>query len=272
MEVLVTLADANGAVLSRDDLMQACWRGVIVGDDAVNRTIGEIRRAVRESGAGFGIETIARVGYRLSGMSAAVEAPAASGGGAANDASAAPPAAAPATFSVHERRRGGRRSLLAAGIAATGAGLAIFVGLRSLPAPDPPEIDLGKAKQLMRTELESNILEAARLFEEAVQGDEAHAEAWGLLALAWAYAAEHDVDGAMDKARQAAIKARELQAGNPDAEVALILVDRVSDDWTGSEPAIAQGAAAGSATCPGSIRPGLTAAVRRLFHGIQGAE
>ena len=65
MQVLVALFDADGLVLSRDTLMDLCWSGVIVGEDAVNRAIGELRRAVREIDASFAIETIARVGYRL---------------------------------------------------------------------------------------------------------------------------------------------------------------------------------------------------------------
>jgi DNA-binding winged helix-turn-helix (wHTH) protein len=67
MEVLVTFADAGGAVLTRDDLMQACWRGAVVSDDAINRTIREARRAARATGADFGIDNIPRVGYRLTG-------------------------------------------------------------------------------------------------------------------------------------------------------------------------------------------------------------
>lgn len=64
MQVLVALARASGAVVSRDALIAACWEGRIVGEDAINRTIGRIRRLAEDSGA-FTVETIARVGYRL---------------------------------------------------------------------------------------------------------------------------------------------------------------------------------------------------------------
>ena len=40
MQVLVALARADGNVVSRDDLIQCCWDGRIVGDDAINRVIG----------------------------------------------------------------------------------------------------------------------------------------------------------------------------------------------------------------------------------------
>ena len=66
MRVLVALARAGGAVLSRDDLIQTCWDGVIVGEDAINRCIGRLRRAAETSGNAFIIETVPRVGFRLS--------------------------------------------------------------------------------------------------------------------------------------------------------------------------------------------------------------
>ena len=55
MQVLLALADAGGAVLSRDDLMRLCWGGAVVGDDSVNRAVAEIRRLARTTGAGFGV-------------------------------------------------------------------------------------------------------------------------------------------------------------------------------------------------------------------------
>lgn len=36
MQVLVALVRAKGGVLSRDNLIEACWDGVVVGDDAIN--------------------------------------------------------------------------------------------------------------------------------------------------------------------------------------------------------------------------------------------
>jgi len=65
MRVLVALARANGEVLSRGDLIESCWDGVIVGEDAINRCIGRLRRAAEATGNAFSIETMPRVGYRL---------------------------------------------------------------------------------------------------------------------------------------------------------------------------------------------------------------
>lgn len=66
MRVLVALVRSEGTVLSRDDLIVRCWDGVIVGDDAVSRIISKLRRLSNHEGAGFEIETVPRIGYRLS--------------------------------------------------------------------------------------------------------------------------------------------------------------------------------------------------------------
>jgi TolB-like protein/Flp pilus assembly protein TadD len=66
MQVLVALARADGGIISRDELLESCWRGVVVGDDALNRVIGRVRRLSEGLGAGvFEITTITKVGYRL---------------------------------------------------------------------------------------------------------------------------------------------------------------------------------------------------------------
>ena len=64
MQVLVVLAQRRGQVVSRDQLIEACWAGRVVGEDAINRCIGKVRRLAEAQG-GFTVETIARVGYRL---------------------------------------------------------------------------------------------------------------------------------------------------------------------------------------------------------------
>jgi len=65
MRVLVALARADGEIVSRDDLTESCWDGVIVGDDAIKRCISQLRKAAEASGNAFAIETISRVGFRL---------------------------------------------------------------------------------------------------------------------------------------------------------------------------------------------------------------
>lgn len=65
-QVLVALALARPNVVSRDQLIEQCWDGRIVGDDALNRCIVALRHLAKEfSPEPYAIETIARVGYSL---------------------------------------------------------------------------------------------------------------------------------------------------------------------------------------------------------------
>jgi DNA-binding winged helix-turn-helix (wHTH) protein/Tol biopolymer transport system component len=66
LQVLVLLARAAGQVVSREQLIDRCWGGRIVGDDAVNNAIVKVRAlAALSDEPAFEIETIPRVGYRL---------------------------------------------------------------------------------------------------------------------------------------------------------------------------------------------------------------
>jgi len=66
MQLLIALHRAGGAVVNKDDLLQSCWDGRVVGEDAINRVVSRLR-GVAETlvGRQFRIETITRVGYRL---------------------------------------------------------------------------------------------------------------------------------------------------------------------------------------------------------------
>jgi TolB-like protein/DNA-binding winged helix-turn-helix (wHTH) protein len=65
MQVLVALARADGGVVSRDDLVETCWGGVVVGEDAITNCVGRLRKVAEATGNAFAIETVPRVGYRL---------------------------------------------------------------------------------------------------------------------------------------------------------------------------------------------------------------
>jgi DNA-binding winged helix-turn-helix (wHTH) protein/TolB-like protein/tetratricopeptide (TPR) repeat protein len=66
METLVVLARADGAVVSREALIEECWGGRAVTDDAVQRVIARLRRLSESlDGEDFSIETTPKVGYRL---------------------------------------------------------------------------------------------------------------------------------------------------------------------------------------------------------------
>ncbi|HEX7886656.1 MAG TPA: winged helix-turn-helix domain-containing protein [Phenylobacterium sp.] len=81
MQVLVALARANGAVVSRDDLIASCWSGRVVGDDAITLVIMKLRKLAERSDGAFTLETVPRVGYRLAAATpTSREAPAMSSG------------------------------------------------------------------------------------------------------------------------------------------------------------------------------------------------
>ncbi|HWE47178.1 MAG TPA: winged helix-turn-helix domain-containing protein [Caulobacteraceae bacterium] len=65
MAALVILAQANGGTVSRDELVQSCWQGRVVSDDAVSRTIAKVRALAAATAPAFTLETLPKVGYRL---------------------------------------------------------------------------------------------------------------------------------------------------------------------------------------------------------------
>ena len=71
MEVLVMLARYSGHVVSRADLLEAVWPGVVVTEHTLSRCVYQLREALREVAVGLrdkdfdAIETLPRRGYRL---------------------------------------------------------------------------------------------------------------------------------------------------------------------------------------------------------------
>jgi DNA-binding winged helix-turn-helix (wHTH) protein len=63
-KVLVALSGRRGEVVSRDEIIDRCWSGRIVGADVINRAILMLRGLGRRNGA-FAIETVPKAGYRL---------------------------------------------------------------------------------------------------------------------------------------------------------------------------------------------------------------
>ena len=64
MQLLVTLARNEGAVVSREQLIDACWDGRVVSDDAINSCVAKVRR-IGDAYQAFSIDTVPRIGYRL---------------------------------------------------------------------------------------------------------------------------------------------------------------------------------------------------------------
>jgi DNA-binding winged helix-turn-helix (wHTH) protein len=92
MQVLVALARAKGAVVSREELVETCWDGIVVGDDSITHSIAKVRQlADCGSTQAFEVETIPRVGYRL--VTAATDQPVEAHMAAVTPPQAAAPAA-----------------------------------------------------------------------------------------------------------------------------------------------------------------------------------
>lgn len=100
MQLLIALARAAPSVISRDSLVEQCWDGRVVGDDALNRCIVALRHLSDSfDPEPFQIETIPRIGYKLQAFGAS--------GIATNAAPDTRPAVpADAQTSASHRRRG----------------------------------------------------------------------------------------------------------------------------------------------------------------------
>lgn len=64
LKVLIALHRNEGRLVTRDELVQSCWDGRIIGEDVINRAISTIRQFAERAG-GFAVETIPKAGYRL---------------------------------------------------------------------------------------------------------------------------------------------------------------------------------------------------------------
>lgn len=201
IQVLLALADAQGRVLSREDLLQLCWDGRIVGDDAINRAVAEVRRIATASQAGFEVETVSRVGYRLSGI----------------DWSDQPiPAAVPGA-------QVDRRKLIVGGVAALGvaaAGGAVFL---SRCRQNTIDALIERGRVLQADGNEQSKAKAAHLFRQAIDRDPERADAWGWLA---------NIATDDETARGTATHALKLDRREPNARAVLALLRRDLDDWT----------------------------------------
>lgn len=219
MQVLVAFVDANGAVLTRDDLLRTCWSGMIVGDDSINRAVAEVRRIARATGAGFGVETIPRVGYRLTGSSLKVPEPGSSlvESPAIVDAPVGNPT---------------RRWVLGGAIAATGAAaFGLWAALK--PKQDPRYLEmLDRGKQALRSGVAGSTAQAVEIFAETTRMWPDDATAWGLLSLAQRSGPEREPGMSPQASEQSARRALALDRREPNALLSLAMLQRTLDDWS----------------------------------------
>ena len=66
MRLLLRLAEAAGAVVGQDQLLNEVWAGVVVGPASVYQSVSQLRKLLRDTDSPpIYIATISRKGYRL---------------------------------------------------------------------------------------------------------------------------------------------------------------------------------------------------------------
>lgn len=260
MMVLIVLADAGGRVVSRAELVERCWGGLVVGDNALQRVISRIRHLAATVG-GFEIQTVAKVGYFVRPIQpgAAVLAP-------INDAAAGddlPPTVGPVPSVAGEDRRlplgptptiAGvdravpvlSRRLLMSGIVTLLAGAA-GVALWRRAGSDDGNVAaarrlIEKAREVeLSTSREANS-QAIAYLKRATELDPTSAEAWGDLALAYRSRMEQSADQALpalaEWTRGAASRALALDPGRTSAKIALATIPPNFRRWAANERAL----------------------------------
>lgn len=135
MQVLLQLAECAGGVVSRDQLLDAVWPGVVVGDEALTQTIIKLRRALGDDPrAPAYVETIAKRGYRLVARVRRGTNPSVAENAAQATAGASAPLAPTAA------RPGGRRVAVAAigALLVAAAAVAYLMSTAQAPLPLAP--------------------------------------------------------------------------------------------------------------------------------------
>jgi DNA-binding winged helix-turn-helix (wHTH) protein/tetratricopeptide (TPR) repeat protein len=231
MQVLVALWRADGAILTRDDLLRSCWDGRIVGEDAINRVMSRLRRVVADHAeGGFRIETITKVGYRL----VRGEAP--------SPVLCEPrraPAEAPAAPALSSRRAS-RRTLLVGAVAAGGAALGGAVWLRRRPLDPQTQRLYDQGWTALDNTMPEQAAQAVGLFQAVVARAPNYADGWGALANAYRCTGRTDDPaqaGQVERGRSAARRALQLDPDNALALAALSSLDGVYGRWSQAEAA-----------------------------------
>lgn len=224
MQVLVALARAKGAIVTRDELIDWCWDGRIVGEDAINRAISRLRQVAAEVGGGtFSLETITKVGYRIRTHQAAPKA--------TTSATSAPASRA--------TRRGWIAGAGAVAAATVAGGLLWRRPWRHRPDPEAVElVRLGDIAQ--RASRPDQTRQAVSYFERAVRVDPQYGPAWGALALSYTHSldgfSEAQLAGLPGRVRSAAARALELDPDNADAQLAVACIPPYFRNWQKMEP------------------------------------
>jgi DNA-binding winged helix-turn-helix (wHTH) protein/tetratricopeptide (TPR) repeat protein len=223
MQVLVALSRAGDGIVTRDELIDCCWDGRVVGDDSINRVISRIRRLAADIGAGhFTVETIARVGYRL-----------------VRTDGEAPTASRPlqdATKPRIDRRMALGGAIALASLAVAGA-VAVWPGLQAGKAPSPRAKALFNHAAIIRP---TDNRQGLSYLREAVRISPEYGEAWGALAMSYRIALDEEaparVAGFQERLNEAIRNAERYDPGNADAMAAKLLETWLFGRWAEQEP------------------------------------
>jgi DNA-binding winged helix-turn-helix (wHTH) protein/tetratricopeptide (TPR) repeat protein len=228
IQVLVALAKAAGGILTRDELTLQCWEGRVVGEDAINRVISHLRKAAGGIGVGsFDIETITKVGYRLTGEGIA---------GDGGIALVVPEESAHATIGPGwATRRSFAVGALTAGVGAIGAGALLY--RRSRRASLPAEVPLLMAQGAMALEqpLQNEQHDAIGAYRRVVEIAPDYADGWGMLGYAYGFVCHYHemaIGNSMRRRAQAAARrAFELDPSNVSAMLAVAVARPFIGQW-----------------------------------------
>jgi DNA-binding winged helix-turn-helix (wHTH) protein len=191
MQTLVALGKANGAVVSRNELMARCWSGMLVSEDAVTRAIGQARRLADLAPGAFSIETIPKIGYRLAAAAVPPTPEPQARAATPPSPTRAPGVAAPTAF------------FAVAGVVVIAAAFAVGLTYSlpephveaateaaSLGTPNPAARDRQlRATALMNAGGRENVLRAEQLLREAAEIDpQFHAAREALIIALWSAA------------------------------------------------------------------------------------
>ena len=212
MRLLLQLVDRQGQVLPRRELFDQLWGNAQVGDDSLNRLVGSLRRALRDTSNGTVlIETVPREGYRL------VE-----------------PAAGDFALPISRRAlvAGGTSSLLALGAAG------LWVTRTNARAGEAKRL-IDRGDILLRDAVPLQAGEAVPPLQSALEIDPGNPKALGLLALAEETRANNggstDAGETLRAAEAAAKAALRRDPGEPHARLAMIDIRAGSLDWSQME-------------------------------------
>ena len=243
MQVFLLLLDAGGKVVTRNELFDQCWGGVVVGDDSLNRAIAKVRRTGAQIAPGFlEIETIPRTGYRLTGEILSCFDPAR--------------AQAPNFTTPRVSRRA---------IVGGGAAMALALGgagLWSIRSREGRQFDDLMIRGTDAIAYGDPTADPAQYFRQAVALRPDDARAQGLFAYSRVVRAPEAADPgqALQEANKAARAALALDPKEPNARLALTISQRPTLDFAETEDQLR----AILATAPAN-----TAVMRQLWNVLQ---